>query len=135
MPSMRTTPDGDDVDVAGDERAQGFRHARFDLQPDDRAAAAPLQRALEKADEVFGLLLDLDVAVADDAETALPDDLVAGKKLADERQDDLLERDEALPARRAGLRQLDEAIDLAGNAHQRAHRAAVAAGSSVRARA
>ena len=36
---------GDDVDVAGDEGAQRFRHARLDLEPDDRAAAPALQRA------------------------------------------------------------------------------------------
>ena len=124
---------GDDVDVAGDERAQRLRHARFDLQPDDRAAAPPLQRALVQAHQVFGLFLDFDVAVADDPETALPRDLVAGKELTDEGQDDLFERNEALHARQARLRQPDEAIDLAGNAHQRAHRPVVVRGSSVRA--
>ena len=57
-----------DVDVAGDEGAQRFRHARLDLEPDDRAAPAALQRALVKPHEVFGLFLDFDVAVANDAE-------------------------------------------------------------------
>ena len=76
-----------DVDVAGDEGAQRFRHARLDLEPDHRAAAAPLQRALVKPHQILGLFLDLDVAVADDAETALPDHLEAGKQQRAEGDD------------------------------------------------
>ena len=63
---------GQHVDVAGDEAAQRRRHPRLDLQPDHRAAPAQLQRAFVEAHQVLGLLLHLDVAVADDAETALP---------------------------------------------------------------
>ena len=71
---------------------------RLDLQPDDRAAPAPLQRAFEEPHQILGLLLDFDVAVADDAEAALPDDLEAGKQQRAEGDDDLFERDEALCA-------------------------------------
>ena len=67
------------VDVAGDELAQALGHAGFDLQADDRTAPAQLQRALIEANEVLGLFLDFDVAVANDPETALPDDLIAGE--------------------------------------------------------
>ncbi len=54
------------------EAAQLRRHRRFDLEPDHRAAAAALERGLEQPHQVFGLFLDLDVGVADDAERALP---------------------------------------------------------------
>ena len=59
-----------DVDVAGDEGAQRLGHARLDLQADDDAAPSALQRAFVKTDEILGLFLDLDVAVADDAKPA-----------------------------------------------------------------
>ena len=47
------------------QRAERFRHALLDLEPDDEAAAALLQRALEEADEVLRLFLHFDVGVAD----------------------------------------------------------------------
>ena len=102
MPSIRTMPGRHDVDVAGDEGAQRLRHAGLDLEADDRAAAAALQRALVQAHEVLGLLLDLDVAVADDPERALAEHLEAGKQQADEGDDQAVERDEARASRRAG---------------------------------
>ena len=58
------------AELAGDEVAQRLRHRRIELEADHRAAPAPLQRALEEAHQVLGLFLDLDVAVADDAEGA-----------------------------------------------------------------
>ena len=73
--------------VAAGERAlheapQLRRHRGFDLEPDHRAAPAPLEHGLELAHQVFGLFLDFDFAVADDAEGALPFDRVAGKQRA-----------------------------------------------------
>ena len=125
MPSIRHHAGGDDVDVAGDEGAQPLRHAGVDLEPDDRAAPPPLQRALEQAHQVFGLFLDFDVAVADDPEAAVAGHLVAGKELADEGEDDLFEQHEAQRPGAAGVRQLDETVDPAGKAHQRVHRPVV----------
>ncbi len=61
-----------DVQRAGDELAQVVRHGSLGLEADHRAAAAALQRGFEMADEILGLFLDLEVAVADDAEGALP---------------------------------------------------------------
>ena len=98
MPSIQDDAGGDDVDVAGDEGAQRRRHARLDFEPDHRAAAAPLQRALEQTHQILRLFLDLDVAVANDAETALARHLEAGKQQRAERDDDLFQRDEALNA-------------------------------------
>ena len=51
-------------------RSSGMRGV--DFEPDHRSAPAPLQRRLEEAHEVFGLFLDFEIAVADDAEQALP---------------------------------------------------------------
>jgi hypothetical protein len=48
------------------------RHVGFQLQANDAAAAAALDRGPEEADKVLGLLLDLDVAVADDPDAPPP---------------------------------------------------------------
>ncbi len=85
-------------------------------------AAPPLQRRLEQADEVFRLFLDLDVAVAQDAEHALADDGKAGKEMTEIESDHLLQRQEAhrLPG------QPHEAVERPGNEQQRLHTVAVA---------
>ena len=113
---------GEHVDVAGDEGAQGRRHAGLDLEPDHRAAPPELQRAFVEAHQVLGLLLDLDVAVADDPKTALPDDAKARKQQAAEGDDGLLQRDEAVRAAAQRLRQLHQPLDAVREPHQRAHR-------------
>ena len=74
---------------------QPVRHPRVELEPDDVAAPAPLQQRLERAHEILGFLLQLDVAVAQHAERALALDLEAREQLADEQRDHLLELDEA----------------------------------------
>ena len=51
------------------ERAQRIRHALLDLEPDDDAAAALLQRALEEADEILRLFLHFDVGICGSAGT------------------------------------------------------------------
>ena len=84
-----------------------------------------LERAFVEPHEVLGLLLDFDVAVANDAEDALPDHLETGKQQRAERHDDLFERDELLRAAASGFRQFHEALDLVGKAHQRVHHPAV----------
>ena len=77
------------------EAAQLGRHRRFHFEADGRAAAAALERALEQPHQVFGLFLDFDVGVADDAERALPLDRVAREQLRDEQAGRLLQRDHA----------------------------------------
>ena len=83
------------AELAGDEIAQFRRHLLVELDADHRTAAAALQRRLEEAHQIFGLFLDLDIAVADEAERAGALDLVAREQLADEQADRFLERDEA----------------------------------------
>ncbi len=109
------------AELAGDEVAQLLRHGGVDLETDDLAEAPALQRGLELAHQVLGLFLDFEVAVADDAETALPLHLVAREQPADEQADHLLQRDEALHAALA-VRQADEAVDLRRHADERVHR-------------
>ena len=105
------------------EAAQLLRHLGVDLEPDHRPAAAALQRGLEQADEVFGLFLDFELGVADDAEGALAVEIVAGEQAVDEQAGHLLQRDQAHHL--ALGRQADEAVDLAGHADQRVHLLAV----------
>ena len=133
---------GDDVDlVVGDgERAlhhgaQRVGHRLLDLQPDHHAAAAPLQRALEEADEILRLLLDLDVRVADEPERALAAHLIAGEQTRDEQADRVLKHHEAEPRRRIGrARKLDEALEAVRETDERLHGAAVLSGKLQRQR-
>ena len=71
-PSTRKTSSSPHAERALHEAAQLRRHGRFELEPDHRAAPAPLEHGLELAHQVFGLFLDLDFGIADDAEGALP---------------------------------------------------------------
>ena len=66
------------------EVAQLGRHADVDREPDHGAAPAALERALESADQVFGLFLDLDVAVAAGPENALAGQLEAREQAVEE---------------------------------------------------
>ncbi len=110
------------VEPLGQEFLQIDRHALVDREADDVAAPAPLQRRLVEPDQVLGLFLDLDVAVAQDAEHAAPDHLEAGEQLVEIKPDHLLHRDEAV--RLAG--QPDEARDRAGDEEERLGALAVA---------
>ena len=114
------------IELVGDELAQRFRTGGINLHADHRAAAAALERAFEQADQVFGLFLDFDVAVADDAEQALPEHIVAGKHARNEQAKHLLERDEP-GAGPLGRRQSDESFELLRDWQERIHRAAIAA--------
>ena len=102
----------------GHKGANVFLHAGLDLEPDHAASATPLQRRLEQAHQVFGLLLDLEIAVADDAEHALALDRIARKQPARVKHDHLFERDEALGPRLGEIGQANEALDVAGKADQ-----------------
>ena len=87
-----------------DQVAQAGRRRTLDLQADDLATPPPLDRGLVKADQIFGFLLDLDVAVADHPEGTVAEQFVARKQLAEEQPDGVLQADE--PRRLAG--QADE---------------------------
>ena len=76
-------------------------HAVLELDADDAAAPAPLDRAAEIADEILRFLLDLDVAVADDPEGAAAEQLGIGKEGADVAPDQRLDGDVARRSRRA----------------------------------
>ena len=97
-------------DFIADEIAQVVGRVGIDLETDDRTAAAAFQCRFKGPHNILGLFLDLDIGVANDAEIARTDHLVAGEQLADEQRDDLLDGDEnglAILARR----QFDEAAD------------------------
>ncbi len=98
---------GRGIHPLGQELAQVERHRRFDAEMDDMAAPASLQRGFEQPDQILGLFLDLDVAVAQHAEGALPDHLEAGEQPVEEHADRLLHRHHA--DRRT--RQPDETTD------------------------
>ena len=87
---------------------QILRHARIGLEANDGAAAPALQRRLEQEDQILGLLLDLDLAVADHAEIAEPGHLEAGEEPVEIHADQGLQRQEADRL----ARQADEAGDL-----------------------
>ena len=81
---------------AAQKLAQIGRHAAVDGQPDHAAAAPALQRALEGPHEIFGFLVDLHLAVAQNAEQAIADQPEGlGKQPVDEQQHNLLQQDEA----------------------------------------
>ena len=90
------------VEMLAQKAPQIGRHPRIDREVDDMAAPAPLQRGLEQADEVFGLLLDLDLAVAQHPKDALRDDREAGKQMVEKQRDHLLDRQKADAACPAG---------------------------------
>ena len=81
-----------------------------DLQPHRLAEAPPAQLGLDRLQEVVGLVGDLEVGVARDAEEAVADDLHPRKERFEVRGDDLLERDERV--RR--VVDLDEAVEHLG---------------------
>ncbi len=60
-----------------------------------RAAAAALQERFEQAHQIFGFFLDLDVAVAQDAQQARALDRVPGKEPVEIQLEHMLERQEA----------------------------------------
>ncbi len=106
---------------ADDEVAQIGGHGRLDLHAHHRAQTALLQRLLELQNQILGLFLDLDVAVADQAQHALFLDVASGEQVVDEQQQHVLERDVALATGggSAVRRQFPEAPHLRRHRHQR----------------
>src|SRR6185503_16550346 len=112
------------------EQTQLLRHRGIDLESDHRSETPALQRRLEQPDQILGLFLDLDIAVADDAETALPLHRIAGEQPPDEQASGMLERDEARAAV-LGVRQANETVDDARDTDQRVHAASIARARKV----
>ena len=79
-------------------------HLAVDLEAHDLAEAPPAQLGLDRAQQVVGLVGDVEVGVARDAEEAVVDDLHPGEERVQVGRDELLERDE-----RRALARLDEA--------------------------
>ena len=71
------------VEALADQRLELVGHVLLELEADHPAAPPPLDRGAEEADQILGLLLDLDVAVADDPEGAAAEQLVAGEERGD----------------------------------------------------
>ena len=74
--SASTPFDQKDLVVGDRERAlheapQLGRHGGLKFEPDHRSAPAPLEHALEVANQVLGLFLDFEIGIADHAERAL----------------------------------------------------------------
>ena len=117
-PGSSTTSSCGDAELVHDGLAQVRRRVGGHRQPDDLAAAPALQRRLELAHQVLGLLLDLEVAVAQHPEGAVAEHDVAGEELAEEHLEQRLERQEAdLPLR--PVRQPHEARHLRRHRQQR----------------
>ncbi len=108
------------------EPTQLHRHGSFELKADDRSAPSALEHRLEFAHQVLGLLLDLDLGVANDPESTLPFDGIAREEAGDEKRDDLFERDHAGARHSVATWQAHEPLDLVWHADERVHRLAVA---------
>ena len=113
-----------DQQLTHDDAAQLLGRAGGDRQPHHLAAAAPLERHLELAHQIFGLFLDLDIAVAQHAEAEVVLHPVAREEAFDVQQQHVLEEDEALRALACG--QVDETGDLMRDRQQRLPGPAVA---------
>ena len=114
------------VQVGADEVLEVTGHVGLDLHPDHRAQPALLETLLELADEILGLLLDLDVGIADQPEDAPGLDPRAGKQPVHEEGHEAFQRKKAplRPAAGPGLgRQFPEPGDLGGNRDEGIERA------------
>ena len=80
MPSTTNISSPEISSSSATKCAQVLGHRRLDLEADHAAAPALLQRRLEQAHEILGLFLDLEIAVADDPERALPLHVVARER-------------------------------------------------------
>ncbi len=108
-----------------DELTQRRRRPCLDLQADNAATTAAFQRALEIANEVFGLFLDFDIAVTQQTESALPDHRVTGKQPVEEQADHVFQTDEADPASASRAGSLMKRSTCVGTEQQRVHQLAV----------
>ncbi len=107
---------GVDVKLFHDDLAQPVRRAGGDLEPDNRTPPAALQRRLEFAHQILGLVLDLQIAVAQHAKGAMADVAIAGKQAGQVHHQQVFQPQEPLAAR-----QRDEPGDLLGDGQQCLH--------------
>ena len=112
------------VQLFSHESRQIFRRARIHLQPDHAAATTSLQRAFKEANEVFGLFLQLKIAVPDHAEIALPEHAITGKQAARLLRYQRLQRHKPRDVI-ACIGQADEALNLLRQTHKRVQALAV----------
>ena len=119
-----------EVELIGDELAQVVGHRLGAFHVDDAAAAAALEQRLEQQHQVFGFFLHFDIAVAQHAEDARADDLVAGEELLQIEHHDFFERQEA--HRTPSVGQADEALQLRRDRHQRGDGLAVLGADQAR---
>ena len=77
-----------EIEFLHHEALQAGGHLTVDLEPDDIAAPPALQSRLILRDEIFGFLLDLDVAVAQHAKRTLAAGKKARKQTGHEHADD-----------------------------------------------
>ena len=113
-----------DADLLADQPFQRRRRAGAEIEPDGAAAAPALERGLELAHQVLGLFLDLQIAVAQHPEDAMPGGGVTREELAQEQSQQRLQGQEADRVTRA-VGEPDEAVEFRRNRDQGAHRLAV----------
>ena len=68
------------IQLVGNETADAGRTIGVHLHADNRAAAPPLERTFEHAHQIFGLFFNFKIAVPDDAEQALAQNIIARKE-------------------------------------------------------
>ena len=94
--------------------AQRRVHACANLEPHDLAEAPPAQLGLDRLQQIVGLVGDLEVGVAGDAEQVVADDVHAREQRVEMLGDHVLERDERVRSK------LDEPRDhVLGHLHSR----------------
>ena len=82
-----------ELELAAQQREHFGRDVRVDLEPDREAELRALaQRDLHRGEEVLGLVAELDVGVARDAERVLREHFHPGEQRIEVRGDHLLER-------------------------------------------
>src|SRR5271166_3931305 len=103
------------IELFHQEATQVGRHRRIDREMDGMTAAPSLQCRLVKTDQILGLLLDLDLAIAQQPENALRNDGKTREQMIEEKRDHRLDRQK--PDVAAG--QTDESVDRGRDQGQR----------------
>src|SRR3984893_6759422 len=103
------------VELFHQEASEIGGHRRIDSKMDRVAAPTSFECRLVKTDEILGLLLDLDLAVAQQSEDALRDDRETRKQVIQEQRDHLFDRQEPDP----GSGQTNESVDRGRDQGQR----------------
>src|SRR3546814_1561959 len=82
------------LNIVAEHRGELARHVGREFEQDDAAAAAAADRGAEQAHQILGFFLDLDVAVANDAEDAARADREARKERSEEQTSEIFDRHE-----------------------------------------